>query len=81
MTTCGSTYNDDADEKNNSDKSPAADVRANRRSYAYGIVRKARWDHLGTSHHIKPEPLGEGLMWLRVLRLAHLAVLNDAVIF
>ena len=31
--------------------------------YAYGIVGKARWAHLSTCHHIKPEPLGEGLMW------------------
>ena len=34
------------------------------RLYAYGIVGKARWAHLSTSHHhIKPEPLGEPLMW------------------
>ena len=26
--------------------------------YAYSIVVKARWAHLSTSHHIKPEPLG-----------------------
>ena len=39
------------------------------RDYAYYIVGKARWTHLSTSHpHIKPEPLGEGLMWWRVLR-------------
>ena len=37
--------------------------------YAYDIVGKARWAHLITSHHIKPEPLG----WWRVLRSAHLA--------
>ena len=30
---------------------------------AYCIVGKARWGDLSTSHHIKPEPLGEGLMW------------------
>ena len=31
--------------------------------YAYGIVGKARWSHLSTSHHqIKTEPLGVGLM-------------------
>ena len=29
------------------------------RIYAYGIVRKARWADLSTSHHMKPEPLGE----------------------
>ena len=33
------------------------------RLYAYGIVGKARSAHLSTSHHIKPEPLGERLMW------------------
>ena len=37
--------------------------------YAYGIVGKARWAHLSTSHNINPEPLGS----------AHLAVPNDAV--
>ena len=26
--------------------------------YTYGIVREARWAHLSTSHHLKPEPLG-----------------------
>ena len=31
--------------------------------YAYDIDGKARWAHPSTSHHIKPEPLGEGLMW------------------
>ena len=31
--------------------------------YAYDIVGKARWAHLSTCHHIKPEPLGKGLMW------------------
>ena len=31
--------------------------------FAYSIISKARWTHLSTSHHIKPEPLGEGLMW------------------
>ena len=47
--------------------------------YIYGIVGKARCAHLSTSHHIKPEPLGEGLMWWLVLRWAHLAVPNDVV--
>ena len=28
------------------------------RIYAYCMVGKARWAHLGTSHHIRPEPLG-----------------------
>ena len=27
--------------------------------YSYGIVGKATWAHLSTSHHIKPEPLGD----------------------
>ena len=43
------------------------------RLYAYGIVGKARWAHLSTSHHIKPKPLGDVLIWWRVLRSAHLA--------
>ena len=30
--------------------------------YTYGIVGKAIWAHLSTSHHIKPEPLDEGLL-------------------
>ena len=42
---------------------------------AYGIVRKARWwAHLSTSHHIKPEPLGEGLMYL--IYLIYLSLLG-----
>ena len=47
--------------------------------YAYNVVGRARWAHLRTSHHIKPEPLGEDLMWCQVLRSAHLAVHNNAV--
>ena len=47
--------------------------------HAYGMVGKARGLYLSTSHHIKPETLGECLMWWRVLRSAHLAVPNDAV--
>ena len=43
--------------------------------YANGIVVKASWAHLSISHHFKPEPLGEDLVWWR----AHLAVPNDAV--
>ena len=31
--------------------------------YAYGIVGKTRWADLSTSHHVKLEPLGEGLLW------------------
>ena len=49
------------------------------RIYAYGIVGKARWAHLSTCHHNKPEPLGEGLIWWRVLISAQLVVPNDAV--
>ena len=30
--------------------------------HVYGIVGKARWADLSTSHHIKPEPLSDGLM-------------------
>ena len=50
--------------------------------WKYYIIRhrwKARWAYLSTSHHIKPGPLGEGLMWWLVLRSAHLVVPNDAV--
>ena len=47
--------------------------------YAYGNVGKTRWVYLSTSHHIEPEPLGEGLMWRRVLTSAYIAVPNDAV--
>ena len=41
------------------------------RLYAYGVVGKARWAHLSTSHYIKHEPLGEGLVWWRVLKSAN----------
>ena len=47
--------------------------------YAYGIIEKSRWADLSTSPHIKPEPLGEGLMLWQVLGSAHLAIPNDAV--
>ena len=41
---------------------------------ANSIVEKARWAHFSPSHLNKPKPLGETLMWWRVLRSAHLAV-------
>ena len=49
--------------------------------YAYGIVGKAGWAHRSTSHHIKPEPLGEGLMWWLVLRWAHPALPMMRLVF
>ena len=41
----------------------AAELYSNTIIYAYGIVERARWAHLSASHHIKPEPLNECLMW------------------
>ena len=43
-------------------------------SYAYGIVGKARWAHLSTSHHIKTEPLGEVFMRWRAVSMRWRAV-------
>ena len=47
--------------------------------YAYDIVEKARWADLSTSHHIKPEPIGEGMMWWMSAEISPSRRTSDAV--